>query len=147
MYLLDRYDVLIIHFAEEELVSMLAQGLVDSGLLAKADSPFAAAVAGLVKGSCDLVKDAADQVPALFGYPLQETTTSEDFKPVSRGVGTGGCGRRNGWVYVELFWMWAADGLKVYKGHNCFGHAFPSSIVAGLRCGQSVQVVPCGWAS
>lgn len=67
---------------EDELVSMLAQALVDAGLLAKADSPFAAAVAGLVKGSCDLVKDASEQVPALFGYPLEETTASEAFKPI-----------------------------------------------------------------
>lgn len=53
------------------------------GLLSQADSPFAAAVAGLMKGSVDVLTEASAQLPPLLGYPLSDTAASEDFKPVS----------------------------------------------------------------
>lgn len=67
---------------ESELVGLIAQSLVSAGLLTDASSPFAAAVSGLVKGSVDMLADAAAQVPALLGYPLSETVQSAEFKPV-----------------------------------------------------------------
>eukprot|EP00775_Hariotina_reticulata_P006873 gene6873-7089_t len=67
---------------EEELVSLVASSLVAGGVLSDASSPFAAAVARLVKGSVDMLSDAAAQVPQLLSYPLSETLQSEDFKPI-----------------------------------------------------------------
>uniref|UniRef100_A0A383VW33 glutamate--tRNA ligase n=1 Tax=Tetradesmus obliquus TaxID=3088 RepID=A0A383VW33_TETOB len=67
---------------EEELLSRIADALVAGGVLADASSAFAAAMASLVKGSVDMLGDAAAQVPALLGYPLAETVQSEEFKPI-----------------------------------------------------------------
>lgn len=66
---------------ESELISLIGQTLVDAGLLSQADSPFAAAVAGLMKGSVDVLTEASAQLPPLLGYPLSDTAASEDFKP------------------------------------------------------------------
>lgn len=79
---------------EDQVAAMLAQGLVDAGLLSSATSPFAAAVAGLMKGSCDLVGDGVAQLPPLLGYPLEQTVASEEFKAVSGG--SCGCGEGTG---------------------------------------------------
>lgn len=54
-----------------------------AGLLSSASSKFAAAVSGLMKGSVDVLTEAAQQLPPLLGYPLSETAASEEFKPVS----------------------------------------------------------------
>jgi hypothetical protein len=84
---------------EDQVAAMLAQGLVDAGLLSSATSPFAAAVAGLMKGSCDLVGDGVAQLPPLLGYPLEETVASEEFKAVSGGW----CGA---WTGCGWWWWW-----------------------------------------
>jgi hypothetical protein len=68
---------------EDKLISRISEALGAAGVLADAASPFAAAVSKLVKGSVDMLGDAAGQVPQLLGYPLSETVQSEDFKPVS----------------------------------------------------------------
>ncbi|KAF8072358.1 Glutamate--tRNA ligase [Scenedesmus sp. PABB004] len=67
---------------EEELLSRIGQALVDGGLLATPGSPFAAAVAGLIKGSVDMLGDAPGQVSPMLAYPLAETAASEEFKTV-----------------------------------------------------------------
>eukprot|EP00882_Tetradesmus_deserticola_P010161 GHRQ01010736.1.p1 GENE.GHRQ01010736.1~~GHRQ01010736.1.p1 ORF type:complete len:541 (+),score=308.25 GHRQ01010736.1:559-2181(+) len=67
---------------EEELVSRISEALVAAGVLSDASSAFAAAVSKLVKGSVDMLGDAAAQVPPLLGYPLSETVQSEGFKPI-----------------------------------------------------------------
>ncbi|KAF6253056.1 non-discriminatory gln-glu-trna synthetase [Scenedesmus sp. NREL 46B-D3] len=67
---------------EEELVSRIGEALVAAGVLSDASSAFAAAVSSLVKGSVDMLGDAAGQVPQLLGYPLSETVQSDDFKPI-----------------------------------------------------------------
>jgi hypothetical protein len=72
---------------EEELISRISEALVAAGILTSASSAFAAAVSSLVKGSVDMLGDAAGQVPQLLSYPLSETVQSEDFKPVRGGAG------------------------------------------------------------
>eukprot|EP00878_Enallax_costatus_P001066 GHUV01001203.1.p1 GENE.GHUV01001203.1~~GHUV01001203.1.p1 ORF type:complete len:561 (+),score=128.11 GHUV01001203.1:107-1789(+) len=67
---------------EAELVSMIAGSLESAGLLSDASSPFALALSSLVKGSVDMLADAAAQVPALLSYPLSGTVQSEEFKPI-----------------------------------------------------------------
>lgn len=66
---------------EEELLGRIADSLVEGAVLADASTPFAKAAAGLVKGSVDLLTEAAGQVTPLLGYPLEETAASEEFKP------------------------------------------------------------------
>lgn len=78
---------------EEELVGRICSTLVDAGVLTSADSAFAKALAGLIKGSVDLLSEAAAQVPPLLGYPLAETVASEEFKPVRALGALGGFGR------------------------------------------------------
>ena len=65
----------------------------DTGLLSDASSPFAAAVSSLMKGSVDVLTDAAQQLPPLLGYPLSDTAASEEFKPVSERARLLLCGR------------------------------------------------------
>lgn len=72
---------------EDELIGLISKQLVDAGLLSKADTPFAAAMSGLMKGSVDVLTQATQQLPPLLGYPLSETAASEEFKPVG-GVGS-----------------------------------------------------------
>jgi hypothetical protein len=67
---------------EDDLTARIAASLADAGLLSDAGSPFAAAVAGLVKGSVELLTDAGAQAAPLWGYPFAETAASEEFKPV-----------------------------------------------------------------
>jgi hypothetical protein len=67
---------------EEELLRRIGEALVAAGILTNASSPFVAAVSSLVKGSVDMLADAAGQVPQLLAYPLSDTVQSEEFKPV-----------------------------------------------------------------
>lgn len=62
---------------------MIANSLTAAGLIKSADTPFARAMANLMKGSVDLLSDAPQQLPALVGYPLADTVASGEFKPVS----------------------------------------------------------------
>jgi hypothetical protein len=71
---------------EDELLTRISEALVAAGILTSASSAFAAAISSLVKGSVDMLGDAAGQVPQLLGYPLSETVQSEDFKPVRGGA-------------------------------------------------------------
>ncbi|GBF90708.1 non-discriminatory gln-glu-trna synthetase [Raphidocelis subcapitata] len=68
---------------DAELTARIASNLVEAGLLADGGSPFAGAVASLVKGSVELLNDAAAQAPGLWGYPFAETVASEEFKPIA----------------------------------------------------------------
>eukprot|EP00879_Flechtneria_rotunda_P020771 GHRR01021864.1.p1 GENE.GHRR01021864.1~~GHRR01021864.1.p1 ORF type:complete len:448 (+),score=164.27 GHRR01021864.1:350-1693(+) len=68
---------------EDELVQLITSSLASANVIADASSPFAAAIAGLVKGSIDMLSDAVEQVPPLLGYPLQDTVQSEEFKSIA----------------------------------------------------------------
>lgn len=85
----------------------IGEALVSGGVLSSADSPLAAALSRLVKGSIDMLSDAAAQVPLLLGYPLGDTVQSEEFKPVSAGAQSGGGGGRiccsYGWVLQGVY--------------------------------------------
>jgi hypothetical protein len=92
---------------EEELLARIGAALVDAGVLSSASSPFAAAVAALVKGSVEVLTDAAAQVPGLLAYPLEEVMASEECKAVRcfwGGAHLAGCKARSrsrdtpGWV-------------------------------------------------
>jgi hypothetical protein len=95
---------------ESELISLISQTLVDAGLLSKADTPFAAAMSGLMKGSVDVLTEATQQLPPLLGYPLSETAASEEFKPVG---GVGHCRCTGGGRTVAVFegGVWVAQGI------------------------------------
>ncbi|GLC33308.1 hypothetical protein PLESTB_000347800 [Pleodorina starrii] len=67
---------------EEESTGMAVAHLVSCGLLASADSPFAAAAVKLVSKSMELVTDCEPEVRKLLGYPLAETVASADAKAV-----------------------------------------------------------------
>lgn len=83
---------------DADLTAAVAGALASAGLLSDAGSPFAAAVAGLVKGSVELLSDAAAQAAPLLGYPLAETAASDEFKPVGHlGMGGGGRVGAPGW--------------------------------------------------
>lgn len=63
---------------EPELLAAIGDALARSGLLADGRSPFAAAVAGLLKGSVDVLGDASRQAEALLSYPLADTLAGAD---------------------------------------------------------------------
>ncbi|KAI8465731.1 MAG: non-discriminatory gln-glu-trna synthetase [Monoraphidium minutum] len=67
---------------EDELVARIGAALAAGGVVGSADSAFAKAAAGLVKGSVELLTDAPDQIKPLLGYPLEETLASEECKAV-----------------------------------------------------------------
>ncbi|KXZ47875.1 hypothetical protein GPECTOR_32g488 [Gonium pectorale] len=67
---------------EEESSAMAASHLVSCGLLASADTAFAAAAVKLVSKSMELVTDCEPEVRKLLGYPLAETAASADAKAV-----------------------------------------------------------------
>ncbi|KIZ03334.1 glutamyl-tRNA synthetase [Monoraphidium neglectum] len=66
---------------EEELLGRIGAALVADGVVTSPDSAFAKALAGLVKGSVELLTDCAAQARPLLSYPLAETVASEEFKP------------------------------------------------------------------
>jgi hypothetical protein len=84
-----------------------------TGLLKDGASPFAAAVARLMKGSVDVLSEAVPQLPPLLGYPLSETAATEEFKAVSveGGVLCLRGGEGGGVWGGALGWQWVGTGL------------------------------------
>ena len=60
---------------------MLAEVWTQSGLLARAESPFVAAAARLLKGSLELVTDGEVQLREVLAYPFSETVAVDEKVP------------------------------------------------------------------
>ncbi len=69
---------------DEQLIPLITSHLHEAGLITDASSPFASAMAHVMKGSLELVTDAQSELKALISYPLQETVASEAFQKVRR---------------------------------------------------------------
>ena len=62
----------------EQLYGLVGEEWVQSGLLAKQDSPFVRAAVDLLQTSLTLVTNANDRLRDALAYPLDETLATED---------------------------------------------------------------------
>ena len=67
---------------DDDLVAMVAGACVASGLLARADSPFARAAVALAKTQLELITDGEGEIRKLLSFPLAETLASEAATPL-----------------------------------------------------------------
>lgn len=67
---------------DNDLVAMVAGACVASGLLARADSPFARGAVALAKTQLELITDGETEIRKLLSFPLVETLASEAAAPL-----------------------------------------------------------------
>lgn len=65
----------------EEVQALVGPALVDAGLLARADTPFAAAAITLMQQSLELVSDGEAELRRYVRYPLAESLASDAAAP------------------------------------------------------------------